>query len=257
MLSSSYGVCKKNVCCHRFSLIIALQQVVKTGHDIWRFTFPYEEEKEPVIKHKCLTGNYFYWYLNDAKPVNNVSLPKGFYSYSVAPDGAVTSAFTFKEGRLTNRLAAPRAGDYFNWLNNELVKSGKLTWRNFADKWSKTDPLEIVVDFGKEVTVNEVKLFYNGDDEFDAERVYEGAIVPMTTTDNQIINAQVVEITDDQVTIDLNHPLAGETLHFVGKVIDVRDVTPGELKALHQRGQCGRCKGDCNSCESDCNNCDK
>lgn len=109
----------------------------------------------------------------------------------------------------------------------------------------------------KGVMTLDKKLFYNGDDEFDAERVYEGAIVPMTTTDNQIINAQVVEITDDQVTIDLNHPLAGETLHFVGKVIDVRDVTPGELKALHQRGQCGRCKGDCNSCESDCNNCDK
>ena len=97
------------------------------------------------------------------------------------------------------------------------------------------------------------KLFYNGDDEFDAERVYEGAIVPMNTVDGQIINAQVVEITDDKVTIDLNHPLAGETLHFVGKVIDVRDVTPGELKALHHRGGCGRCKHNCDECESDCN----
>ncbi len=96
------------------------------------------------------------------------------------------------------------------------------------------------------------KLFYNGDDEFDSERVYEGAIVPMTTVDGQIINAQVVEITDDKVTIDLNHPLAGETLHFVGKVVDVRDVTPGELKALHHRGGCGHCKGRCDDCESDC-----
>lgn len=97
------------------------------------------------------------------------------------------------------------------------------------------------------------KLFYNGDEEFDSERVYEGAIVPMTTTDGQIINAQVIEITDDKVTIDLNHPLAGETLHFVGKVIDVRDVTPGELKALHHRGGCGSCHGDCHSgCNSGC-----
>lgn len=95
-------------------------------------------------------------------------------------------------------------------------------------------------------------LFYNGDDEFDAERVFEGAIVPMNTTDGQIINAQVVEITDDKVTIDLNHPLAGETLHFVGKVVDVRDVTPGELKALRHRGGCGGCKKDCSSCDSGC-----
>lgn len=96
------------------------------------------------------------------------------------------------------------------------------------------------------------KLFYNGDDEFDADRVYEGAIVPMNTVDGQIINAQVVEVTDDKVTIDLNHPLAGETLHFIGKVVDIRDVTPGELKALHHRGGCGRCHGSCDDCESDC-----
>jgi len=95
------------------------------------------------------------------------------------------------------------------------------------------------------------KMFYNGDDEFDSERVYEGAVVPMNTTDGQIVNAQVVEVTKEHVTIDLNHPLAGENLHFVGKVIDVRDVTEGELKALHHRG-CGRCHGDCNSCESEC-----
>lgn len=100
-------------------------------------------------------------------------------------------------------------------------------------------------------------LFYNGDDEFDSERVYEGAIVPMRTTDGQIVNAQVVEITDDKVTIDLNHPLAGENLHFVGKVIDVRDVTEGELKALHHKGGCGRCHGNCDDCESDCASCEK
>lgn len=102
------------------------------------------------------------------------------------------------------------------------------------------------------VKVLDKHLFYNGDNEFDAERVYEGAIVPMNTTDGQIVRAQVVEITDDKVTIDLNHPLAGEDLHFVGKVIDVRDVTEGELKAIRHQGGCGHCKGNCEDCESDC-----
>lgn len=105
------------------------------------------------------------------------------------------------------------------------------------------------------------KMFYNGDGEFDSERVYVGAIVPMNTVDGQIINAQIVEITKDNVTIDLNHPLAGENLHFVGKVLNIRDVTEGELKALHHRG-CGGCGGHCNggdcsgNCqEGDCGNC--
>ena len=97
------------------------------------------------------------------------------------------------------------------------------------------------------------KMFYNGDGEFDSERVYVGAIVPMNTADGQVINAQIAEITADNVTIDLNHPLAGENLHFVGKVLNLRDVTEGELKALHHRG-CGGCGGHCNGgdCGGDC-----
>ena len=104
------------------------------------------------------------------------------------------------------------------------------------------------------LTLNK-KMFYNGDGEFDSERVYVGAIVPMNTVDGQIINAQIAEITKDSVTIDLNHPLAGENLHFVGKVLNIREVTEGELKALHHRGcggGCGGCKGGCDDCGSDC-----
>jgi FKBP-type peptidyl-prolyl cis-trans isomerase SlyD len=103
------------------------------------------------------------------------------------------------------------------------------------------------------------KMFFNGDGEFDSERVYVGAIVPMNTTDGQIVKAQVCEITDEQVTIDLNHPYAGEDLHFKGKILSIRDVTEGELKAIRNpRGCCGGgChKGkSCNDCESGCGDC--
>ena len=102
------------------------------------------------------------------------------------------------------------------------------------------------------------KMFFNGDGEFDEERVYVGAIVPMNTTDGQIVKAQVCEVTDKTVTIDLNHPYAGEDLHFTGKIIDIRDVTEGELKAIRspRRGCCGGgCQGKtCNDCESSCGN---
>ena len=69
------------------------------------------------------------------------------------------------------------------------------------------------------------KMFYNGDGEFDDERVYVGAVVPMSTTDGQIVKAQVCEITDEKVTIDLNHPYAGEDLHFKGTILEVRAAT--------------------------------
>ena len=100
------------------------------------------------------------------------------------------------------------------------------------------------------------KMFFNGDGEFDSERVYVGAIVPMNTVDGQVVNAQILEISKDKVTIDLNHPLAGENLHFVGEIIDLRDVTPAELDALRHPHKCGGCHGSCNSsCGDSCDSC--
>ncbi|MBR6117990.1 MAG: FKBP-type peptidyl-prolyl cis-trans isomerase [Paludibacteraceae bacterium] len=101
------------------------------------------------------------------------------------------------------------------------------------------------------------KMFFNGDGEFDEERVYVGAIVPMNTVDGQIVKAQVCEVTDEQVTIDLNHPYAGEDLHFKGIILSIRDVTEGELKAIRTPHGCGRCKGNCDDCNSGCGSCEK
>lgn len=96
------------------------------------------------------------------------------------------------------------------------------------------------------------QLFFNGDGEFDSERVYVGNIIPMNTVDGQIVNAMVVEIKDDKVTIDLNHPLAGEDLHFIGTILDVRQADEKELEAIRHPHHCGKCHGHCNDCGSDC-----
>ena len=100
-------------------------------------------------------------------------------------------------------------------------------------------------------------MFFNGDGEFDEERVYVGAIVPMNTVDGQIVKAQVCEITEDKVTIDLNHPYAGEDLHFKGEILEIRDVTEGELKAIRNpKHGCGGCGGGCSKKKGDgCEGC--
>lgn len=98
------------------------------------------------------------------------------------------------------------------------------------------------------------QLFFNGDGEFDSERVYIGNVIPMNTVDGQIVNAVVIDIKEDKVTIDLNHPFAGEDLHFVGKIIDVREASDKELEAIRHPHHCGHhCKGNCNGdCNGDC-----
>ena len=128
-------------------------------------------------------------------------------------------------------------------------KGDKFDFRiDHTDAYGEYDE-EGVLDLDK-------KMFFNGDGEFDSERVYVGAIVPMNTVDGQVVNAQILEISKDKVIIDLNHPLAGENLHFVGEIIDLRDVTPAELDALRHPHKCGGCHGSCNSsCGDSCDSC--
>ena len=57
-------------------------------------------------------------------------------------------------------------------------------------------------------------------DENDVE-IMEGMIVPIVTDDNEEMEAVVLEINGDIITLDFNHPLAGETLYFSGKIVDV------------------------------------
>ena len=65
----------------------------------------------------------------------------------------------------------------------------------------------------------------------------------------------VIEVSDQAVKMDFNHPMADETLFFRGEVIEVRDATVDELlgSQSHGCGGCGggSCGGGCGSCDSD------
>lgn len=95
----------------------------------------------------------------------------------------------------------------------------------------------------------------------DSRFIYKGAVVPLNSPDGARFNGTIVDIDDENVTVDLNHPLAGKSLNFVGKVIETREATGEEIRdALNQitgcGGGCGGCKGgSCDSCGSDCGGC--
>ena len=51
--------------------------------------------------------------------------------------------------------------------------------------------------------------------------ISEGEIVPIITDDDEEMEAVILEIDGDIVTLDFNHPLAGETLYFSGKIVEI------------------------------------
>ncbi len=89
---------------------------------------------------------------------------------------------------------------------------------------------------------------------FDNEHIYPGSVVPLMNNDGARFNGTIVEVKDDTVTVDLNHPLAGKALHFIGEVTENRDATKEEiqnlLNMLSGEGGCGGCGGGC--CGSGC-----
>lgn len=48
-----------------------------------------------------------------------------------------------------------------------------------------------------------------------------------------IMSFMVVNVDEQNVTLDANHPMAGKTLHFDVEVLEIRDATPQELSHGH------------------------
>lgn len=49
----------------------------------------------------------------------------------------------------------------------------------------------------------------------------------------------ILSVSDDNVQVDANHPLAGKNLHFDVTILDVREATPEELEHGHAHGPHG------------------
>jgi len=60
-----------------------------------------------------------------------------------------------------------------------------------------------------------------------------GNYIPMQDQEGNKLDGIVLEVGDEQVKMDFNHPLAGDDLYFKGEVIDVREATDEEKQQGH------------------------
>jgi len=102
-----------------------------------------------------------------------------------------------------------------------------------------------------EEAVQEVPItVFMADGEIDNDTLFEGNAIPMMDSNGNQLNGVVVEIKDDVVVMDFNHPLAGDDLFFSGTVVDVREATPEELRNGRVISNCS--SGSCSGCGGSC-----
>jgi len=105
-------------------------------------------------------------------------------------------------------------------------------------------------EINEDAVVELPKHVFLVDGNFDSELIQEGNMVPMMSSNGQRLNGLVLEVSDDIVKMDFNHPLAGEDLFFAGKVLEVREASDDELSQYLGGGGCGCGSGGC-GCESE------
>ena len=120
-------------------------------------------------------------------------------------------------------------------------------------KFSLT-PDEAYGDYDETRIIDLPKSIFEVDGKIDHQMLFEGNTLPMMDSDGNRLTGSVVSITEDTVTMDFNHPLAGETMHFEGVIQEVRDASPEEIAALFSGGGCG-CGNDSCGCGDEGDSC--
>ena len=82
-------------------------------------------------------------------------------------------------------------------------------------------------------------VFHLEDGKLNEEEIFVGSVVPMSDNDGNRLVGQVLEVSEEFVKMDFNHPLAGTNLHFEGVILEVRDASQEELDHGHVHGEHG------------------
>jgi FKBP-type peptidyl-prolyl cis-trans isomerase SlyD len=121
----------------------------------------------------------------------------------------------------------------------------------FTIKLSKNDAYG---DLNEDAVVELPKHVFLVGGKFDDKLIQIGNTVPMMSSNGQRLNGMVLEVNDEVVTMDFNHPLAGEDLYFAGKVVAVREASDEEVAQIlsGSLSGCGCGSGGCGSgCDDD------
>ncbi|MDR3697351.1 peptidylprolyl isomerase [Mucilaginibacter sp.] len=158
------------------------------------------------------------------KPQHVVSLTYDLY---VDQDGSeVLEESATQEQPLTFLFGAGQMLPKFEENLSELSTGDNYEFRlSAADAYGEYD---------EEAVANLPLEMFNG-----TEVPEIGSILPLQDNNGNRFQGQVVSVSEDSVIVDLNHPMAGQELHFKGNILNVRPATPEELSHGHAHGADG------------------
>jgi len=143
--------------------------------------------------------------------------------------------FIFGTGRLLpafeENLVSLNSGDNFSFNLNADQAYGRRREERIVDV-----PLSI----------------FKNEGEVDENICRVGNDVPLTDDSGNPFYGTIIEICEDSVKMDFNHPMAGVDLFFSGKILEVREPTSEEMSELES--SCSGCEGRIHSgCDGNCN----
>ena len=161
------------------------------------------------------------------------------------------------DGKVVDHTTQERPLDYIHGTGSLLPKleehiEGMEPGATFEVTLSPADGYG---EINQDLIIDLPKSAFEVNGEVHEDLLVPGNTIPMLNSMGGVVPGVVLEVTPETVKMDLNHQMAGKTLHFTGKIITVREATEKELtEGLHGEyvHTCGGCHGGNGGCSGGC-----
>ena len=164
------------------------------------------------------------------------------------------------DGNIVDHTTKERPLDYIQGTGSLLPKLEEhIEGMEPGDKFDVTlSPADGYGEVEPDRIIDLPKAAFEVNGEVREDLLVPGNTIPMMNSMGGVIPGVVLEVTADSVKMDLNHQMAGKTLHFTGEIVSVREATEKELteglhgEYVHSCGGCSGCHGHEGGFEGGC-----
>lgn len=116
----------------------------------------------------------------------------------------------------------------------------ELTGLAVGDKFSFGIPAAEAYGVNDPTMIVDLPLdMFKKDGVLDNEMIKIGNLLPMQDNQGNRMDGLIVELGEETLKMDFNHPLSSQDLHFTGDIVSAREATAEELEHGHVHGEGG------------------